>query len=130
MELKSNNNHKISFEEAKKFTAGYRAEKAEFMSADKMNDKEAKKGGFFGKDDLLELLNQKGCIGMRYYYGRNDDGSKNLVLVGVNGEGNDILPNPENANMVANRAGEDEEAIILERGLPCPPYCSSINGFE
>ena len=128
MELKSNNNHKISLNDAKKFTAGYRAEKAEFMTPDKIKEKEAKKGGFFGKDDLIELLNQKGCIGMRYYYGRNDDGSKNLVLVGVDEKGNDILPSSEKADFAAKNA--EEGGIILERGLPCPPFCSNNGGLK
>ena len=128
MELKSNNNHKISLNDAKKFTAGYRAEKAEFMTPDKIKEKEAKKGGFFGKDDLIELLNQKGCIGMRYYYGRNDDGSKNLVLVGVDEKGNDILPSSEKADFVVEKANDD--GIILEQARPCPPWCPKSNGLN
>lgn len=119
--------HKISLEEAKKFTAGYRKEKAEFMTADKMNEKEAKKGGMFGKEDILDLLNQPGCVGMRYYYGRNDDGSKNLVLVGVDKDNNDILPAEEKSAMAV--MDSNDNGIILERGLPCPPYCTEKDGL-
>ncbi|MFA8343130.1 MAG: hypothetical protein ACEPO8_09210 [Rhodothermaceae bacterium] len=136
MKLTGKENHKISLEDARRFTSGYRAEKAEFMKMGCSEHKEAKKGGFFGKEALMELLNQPGCIGMRYYYGRSDDDMKNLILVGVNEDGNDILlskgekqrpPIKDKAMAIHNQdddAAAHSEAIILERSVPCPPWCS------
>lgn len=140
MKLTGKENHKISLEDARRFTSGYKAEKAEFMTMERREHKEARKGGFFGKDAIMELLNQPGCIGMRYYYGRSDDGMKNLILVGVNEDGNDILPKPkrhepsaerdERQMAVASKQIDDgEDAIICERSLPCPPFCSGTD-FE
>ena len=34
---------------------------------------------FQGKEKLLELLNQEGCVGIRFYYAINDEGKKVLV---------------------------------------------------
>jgi len=140
MKLTGKENHKISLEEARRFTSVYRAEKAQFMTPDNIKHKEAKKGGFFGKDAIIELLNQPDCIGIRYYYGRSDDGMKNLILVGVNKEGNDILPKPAEPSAATDTTenmdiqtpqGESSEnkGIILEKSLPCPPFCGS-RGLE
>jgi hypothetical protein len=63
-----------------------------------------------GKDKLIELLNQEECLGARIYYGIGDDGKKNLVIVGVDTNGDDI-----------------ENGLILERISPCPPRCPKSN---
>jgi hypothetical protein len=60
----------------------------------------------FPRAAVQALLAQKGCEGLRYYFGRKDDGSSALVLVGVDADGNDMT------------SGE-----ILEWSYPCPPVC-------
>ena len=67
-------------------------------------------GQFVGKNQLMKILNQKGCMGIRFYYGIDDDGSKNLIGVGAGSDENDMT------------AG-----VILEKFLQCPPRCSSKN---
>ena len=67
-------------------------------------------GQFVGKNQLMKILNQKGCMGIRFYYGIGDDGKKNLIAVGAESDENDMT------------AG-----IILEKFLPCPPMCSGKN---
>jgi hypothetical protein len=64
------------------------------------------KGHFFGKDLLDEILKQPGCMGIRIYYGMEDDGTKNLVLVGADANEEDM-----------------EDGVILERSVKCPPNC-------
>jgi hypothetical protein len=63
-----------------------------------------------GKEKLIELLNQDECLGARIYYGIGDEGQKNLVIVGVDENGNDL-----------------EDGLILERISACPPFCSKRN---
>ena len=70
----------------------------------------AEKAGTFHKDQVLELLNQPGCVALRIYYGRQADGKPALVLTGVDKADSDIT------------AG-----VILEQHLPCPPYCGDGN---
>jgi hypothetical protein len=72
--------------------------------------KNAIKGGFFGQAALQQLLDQEGVVGIRYYYGQENDGRPVLVLVGVDATGNDLI-----------------EGFILERSVPCPPYCGFFN---
>lgn len=65
------------------------------------------KSYFIGIDHLNELLNQKGCMGMRIYPGiNNQTDSINLVLIGVDIEENDII-----------------KGVILEELITCPPLC-------
>ncbi len=66
----------------------------------------AVKGGLFWKDGIERLLQQEGCVAMRYYYAQNEDGKPTLVLVGVDKEGHDML-----------------SGVLLDLSWPCPPIC-------
>lgn len=92
--------HSITLEEASKLTRNYRNKEG----------KDAIKAGFFGKEALQKILDQEGCVGIRIYYGQEDSGSSQIVLVGANHEENDL-----------------DDGIILDRILPCPPYCGKSN---
>lgn len=65
---------------------------------------------FLGKEKILELLSQEGCVGIRFYYAINDSGEKILVLVGADSNENDM-----------------ENGLILENGNICPPFCPKKN---
>ncbi len=65
---------------------------------------------FLGKEKILELLSQEGCVGIRFYYAINDSGEKILVLAGADSNENDM-----------------ENGLILENGYPCPPFCPKKN---
>ena len=67
-------------------------------------------GQFVGKNQLLKILNQTGCMGIRFYYAIGDDGVKNLVAVGATSDENDMT-----------------SGIVLDKFSPCPPRCSSRN---
>ncbi len=90
--------HIISLEEAKKLVSNFQAN----LKGDEV------RAHYVGKEALLKLLNQENCVGVRIYYARTDDGKPELVLVGVTEEGMDLT-----------------NGIILERIIPCPPYCPS-----
>lgn len=70
------------------------------------------KASFYGKEQILALLNQTGAMGIRVYYGLDKDDVKQLVLVAADSNENDIL------------------GLTLERGKPCPPNCSSVNSLN
>jgi hypothetical protein len=69
----------------------------------------AVKSGAFHKDQVLSMLGQPGCVGLRVYFGRNADGSPALVLTGIDAADSDLT-------------GE-----ILEIHYPCPPFCGAAN---
>lgn len=88
--------HQITLEEAKKLIQNYKNK----------NTGQEIKAHYFGKEALQKLLEQEECVGIRIYYASQEDGTPELVIVGVNKEGKDLT-----------------SGIILERNWPCPPYC-------
>jgi hypothetical protein len=87
-------NHRITLRTAQQLITRYRVFASE-------------QGGAFSRQAVERLLDQKGCTGLRIYYGMHDDGSPAPVLVGVDPKGNDL-----------------SQGIILEEHLPCPPFCA------
>ncbi len=71
------------------------------------------KGHFFGKTKLAEMLNQTGCVGLRFYRAIDDVGAEQLVVVGV----------------VSNQT-DMTSGLILDKSVLCPPYCDSGSGLN
>jgi hypothetical protein len=65
---------------------------------------------YIGRDLIEEILAQEGCVGIRIYYALNSNGSKELVLVGVDGDENDIV-----------------NGVIADKTVKCPQNCSTTN---
>ncbi|WP_142687093.1 hypothetical protein [Chitinophaga polysaccharea] len=88
----------------------------------------------FGKDKIIELLDQPGTTALRIYYGikvdTDGDGikEKKMILVAVDEEGNDILPSETTAAAPGGVLAKGGMAKILDSGLPCPEYCSKPGG--
>jgi hypothetical protein len=68
-----------------------------------------RKGHFFGKDILQEILDQQGCMGIRMYYGLDGDGQKELVIVG------------------AEASEDDMTNLVADLSAPCPNACAKAN---
>lgn len=91
--FKGSEGEKISLEEAVIFTENYRDS----------SSSQSVKAVFFGSDSMNKIMNQKSCVGIRYYFGKNENGDMNIVAVGCNEKGEDMY-----------------SGIILEMGDPCP----------
>ena len=93
----------VTLREASDWTANYRAT---ISSGDII-------AHFFGADKIKDILDQTDCVGIRIYYGIDEYGKKNLILVGA-------------------KANEDDmtTGLILERSQLCPPKCSSLNDLN
>ena len=68
---------------------------------------EAIRAHFFGKEKLMQLMEDESVMGIRIYQGLHQDSLK-LVLVGTDKDENDIT---------------EGENRILDAGVPCPPSC-------
>ena len=66
---------------------------------------------FYGRELINELLETKDAVGIRIYYGLNDDGEKELLLYAVDKNGKDIVQKIS------------PQVNILDFGWRCPPYC-------
>jgi hypothetical protein len=73
----------------------------------------ARSASMFTRVPLDEILAQKGCMGVRMYYGMNPDGTMTLVAVGVDAQGND-----------------QDEGRIAEWTYPCPPFCPMDSALD
>ena len=95
-------NYFITFEEGAALTQRYR---------DSMQPSQIK-GGFISKEDLIALLNQNDCNGMRVYFGLNENNVQELVFAAVDGVGNDII---------------GENKLCIGNVSKCPPNCGASN---
>ena len=100
MTLPPKSNHMVTLAEASVLTANYRKQAGD----------EAINGGMFWKEIIEKIINQPGCVALRYYYGRQENGTPALVLVGVNAQGHDIV-----------------RGVIGDISWMCPPYCDQAN---
>jgi hypothetical protein len=94
-----NEGEEISLATASEWTANYREA-----------NPGAIKAYFYGNSILQEILDQEEAVGIRFYYAIDNLEVKQLVLVGVDADGNDIT-----------------SGIVADRGAPCPTYCDSGN---
>lgn len=96
MEVNKNSGEDISLQEAENYTKSYQR--------DYPNDF---KSFFVGINNLNLILEQPDCIGLRIYNGYSENEKvKNLVLVGVGSDGEDLT-----------------NGVILERLITCPRWC-------
>lgn len=99
MSFNGNESSAISLQEAIDMTTAYRAA-----------NPGATKAHFFGKEKLMELLNQDECVGIRAYYGMDEEGNKQLVFVGADSTEEDLFT-----------------GVILDKSVPCPNHCGILS---
>ncbi len=66
--------------------------------------------GAFLADSVRKLLDQPGCVGIRLYLGESEARDSEVIAVGVDAQGNDMV-----------------EGTLLNASFPCPPFCSDDN---
>ena len=93
----------IDLKLAAEWTANYR----------KKSPKGVTLGHFFGKKILNDILNQPDCMGIRVYYAEDDNGQKQLIMVGAKADENDMV-----------------DGVIADLSRPCPPTCSISNALN
>lgn len=73
--------HTITLADAGELTRNYR----------KHAGQGAVKGKYFSRAAVEQLLAQEDAVGIRYYYGVDNDGRQQMVLVGVDTNGKDMV---------------------------------------
>jgi hypothetical protein len=70
---------------------------------------------FMGKEIIEKILAQPGCVGIRTFHGLNEFGVSQVILVGVDQNGKNIL----------NYQIQDQKytGIVADGAKICPPYC-------
>lgn len=67
------------------------------------------KANYLGAEWYTKLLNQEGCVGIRIFHAVNSEGEMDVVLVGVDENGDDMLD------------------MVVDRSRPCPNLCGAVN---
>lgn len=104
MAFPPNQDHKIPLAEAAAMTKRYRDGVA----------KGAEIAQMLPRAVYESLLKNPKVHGVRTYYARATDGKLQVVVVGVDADGNDLLDN----------------GGIIDRGFPCPPVCGVANALN
>ncbi len=112
----TSHNHRISLAQAKKMIQLFRNSRDKILKAEYASPEIIPNSEMFSKEAIEQVLNQKGCTGLRIYFGMSDDLKLHSILLGVNEKGENILRS-------TNGEALDEEGIILDEAQRCPPFC-------
>jgi hypothetical protein len=118
--------HRISLEKAIKMTTLYRQQKDMVLKHDYFGRDILPLSETFDRKAFDALLAQPGCTAVRVYFSMDDTLKLHLIAVGVNDNNQDILPGVDTATIIGNEEGSgenDDEGIIIEEGVRCPPSC-------
>jgi hypothetical protein len=74
---------------------------------------------FFGAEIIHQILSQADCVGLRGYYALDDNGGRQLLLMGVTSKGENIIPKATTNGRVTG-----DEGVIADVSSPCPTLCS------
>ena len=75
---------------------------------------------FMGRNLIEAILAQPGVVGIRMFHALNEIGLKQLVLVGVDTNGDNIINYTE---ISENGEIVKKKGIVADRTRNCPPYC-------
>jgi len=95
------------------------------------NNPNAVIGHYFGQKVIREILRTKKVRGIRVYKGIDENHNDQLILVGVDRRGNDVLPSLIQFNSEGREEGtvsgdDPDGGIIIDESIPCPP-CGTPN---
>ena len=91
-------NQSISFQEAKGL----------LKTSERIDASDAVIAQYFGKDIVDKILAQPGCVRVRMYYGKRENGKHGVLIVGVNKYGKDMV-----------------SGVLAMPVIICPPYCGT-----
>jgi hypothetical protein len=117
-------NHLIPFEEAIAMTSLYRQERENILEQQYREQEILAVCETFDKSTVEALLSQEGCASMRIYYGMDENMKVHSILVGVDANGDDMLP-PE--LWTTPRGYAENRGALLEDAGRCPSNCPSAS---
>lgn len=73
----------------------------------------------FGRSGFDSLLARQDCVGIRIYYGMDEELRMHAIVVGVDMEGADLI----SVDSSQNSTLPNGEGDVLDDSLRCPPVC-------
>ncbi len=106
----------ISLQQAIDMTTSYRNQREKMLEPSYRDQGVLPTCETFDKTLVQQVLDQDQCVSFRVYFGMDNNKQVRTILVGVNADGKDILPEKSDA-----AAGE--EGLIVDIAARCPPFC-------
>ena len=125
--------HRITLDNAKQLTKKYRDNKKKILKDEYGNKPTLPICETFDRDAFEELIAVPGCIGIRAYFGMDEELNVKLIFVAVNDKSEDILPQvqtlPEGDTSMLAMA-DDDDVPVVENGVRCPTECPPPSGLN
>jgi hypothetical protein len=115
--------HSISLDRLNELTARYDRNKTKILKDEFHDNGTLPTCETFDRAAFDQLLAQEGCVGIRIYYGMDEDLNIKLVVVGVDENDQDIRQSTSNLRNVKTNDTINEPVFALSDSLRCPPYC-------
>jgi len=106
MSITADSKHEILLPEASKLTSDYRKSAPKDSAGNYLQPI----AYAFGRNEMIELLNQNNAIGFRIYLGMDAKGQITPVITAIDEENNDLY-----------------NEMLLDMAQPCPDICSNEN---
>jgi hypothetical protein len=116
--------HSISLARVKELTSHYAENKTKILKDEYHGNGTLPTCETFDRAAFDQLLAQEGCVGIRIYYGMDEESNVKLAVVGVDENDQDIRQSASNLRKVKNDDTIDEPVFALSDSLRCPPYCT------
>jgi len=115
--------HSVSQDKVKQLTSNYKKNKDSILKKKFHGKPILPTCETFDRAAFDQLLSQDGCVGIRIYFGMDEDLEVKLVAVGVNENDHDIRPLSSHLKMRKNVDASDEVVYALSDAIRCPPIC-------
>lgn len=112
-------NNRITLQQAIDLVTRFRSRKQDVIKPEYVEKNILPTSETFDREAIDKLLAHPECLKVRVYPGMSEDMNIRMIIVGVDALDKDILPVTENKSS----DGDDEEEIIVEEGVRCPPTC-------
>jgi len=83
-------------------------------------------GHLIGREIIEKIMAQPGCAGLSIYPGYNEAGVRQLVLSGVDADGDQILQ----YTVIGDSGLESREGIVADRIITTPSGTGTLNWFS
>jgi len=99
--------------------------KEEKLKANWKKTKILTQSSFLGSDIIISLLNKPGAVGLRIYYGMDDEGNMAPVFFACDSAGKPIITETTSSEAGALSTSTDTAngGGGVNASVPCPPVC-------
>lgn len=117
--------HHITLEQAVTMTRRHRENRKKILHPQHAEKDLIPISETFSREAFDHLLAQPGCTAVRIYFSMNEEFQLRQIIVGVDGDGRDMVPATIATQGAATTTTDSGD--ILEAGKLCPPYCSTAS---